>query len=229
MKKLFAAFVRHGPWPLRIRASREPEHASTTLLAVGLAGVLVGLQTAAVFVLTSMVLPVRIALLLSLCLGLAANMPRPAAGLAQPTLSGKSTLALGLLMLIKLETLSEIEHEWSAIILMCSTAWARCASLASRVDAINSLAATPLGARLICLLIGMLPMLFFGIWPEPAWGLWVAGLVALIASRLLPPSGWAAPLIVRWVAAEAIYCISVVLLMSAAALAEFTDSEPEDS
>lgn len=198
-------------------------------MAIGLSGLLVGLQTAAIFLLTSMVLPMRIALLISLCAGLAANMPRPAAGLTQPALSGKSALALGLLMLIKLEALSEIEHEWSAIILICSTTWARCASLAARNDAITGLGSAPIGPRLTCLLIGMLPMLFFGVVPEPAWGLWVAGLAVLIVSRLLPPAGWAAPLIVRWVAAEAVYCISVVLLMSAAALAEFTDSEASDS
>lgn len=229
MKKLFAAFVRHGPWPLRIRAPREAENASTTIMAIGLAGLLVGLQTAAIFLLASMVLPMRIALLVSLCASLAANMPRPAAGLTQPLLSGKSALALGLLVLVKLEALSEIEHEWSAIILMCSTAWARCATLASRTDAIANLAAAPVGARLACLLVGMLPMLFFGVWPEPAWGLWVAGLAVLIVGRLLPPAGWAAPLIVRWVAAEAVYCLSVVLLMSAAAMAEFTDNEAADS
>lgn len=198
-------------------------------MAISLVGLLVGLQTAVVFMLASMLLPMRIALLISLCAGLAANMPRPAAGLTQPALGGKSVLALALLMLIKLEALSEIEHEWNAIVLICSTAWARCASLASRTDAIATMAATPLGSRLACLLIGMLPLLFFGVWPEPAWGLWLAALVTLIVSRLLPPSGWAAPLIVRWVAAEVIYCISVVLLMSAAALAEFTDSEAEDS
>ncbi len=198
-------------------------------MAIGLAGLWVGLQTAAIFLLASMLLPMRIALLVSLCAGLAANMPRPAAGLTQPALSGKSALALALLMLVKLESLSEIEHEWTAIILICSTAWGRCASLASRTDAIANLATTPLGSRVVCLVIGMLPMLFFGLWPEPAWGLWVAGLTVLIVGRLLPPSGWAAPLIVRWVVAEAVYCISVVLLMSAAALAEFTDAEPEDS
>lgn len=198
-------------------------------MAISLVGLLVGLQTAVVFMLASMLLPMRIALLISLCAGLAASMPRPAAGLTQPPLGGKSVLALALLMLIKLEALSEIEHEWNAIVLICSTAWARCASLAARTDAIANMAATPLGSRLACLLIGMLPLLFFGVWPEPAWGLWLAALVTLIVGRLLPPSGWAAPLIVRWVAAEVIYCISVVLLMSAAALAEFTDSEAEDS
>lgn len=190
---------------------------------------MIGVQTAAIFLLTSMLLPMRIALLISLCAGLAANMPRPAAGLTQPALSGKSALALGLLMLIKLEALSEIEHEWSAIILICSTVWARCASLAARSDPITNLATAPMGSRLICLLIGTAPMIFFGVWPEPAWGLWVAGLAALLVGRLLRPSGWAAPLIVRWVAAETVYCLSVVLLMSAAALAEFTDSEAADS
>jgi hypothetical protein len=176
-----------------------------------------------------MLLPSRIALLVSLCVGLAAAMPRPAAGLQQPPLTGLSGLALALMLMIKLETVSEIDHAWSAIILICSATWARCAVLAARTHPINGLGPATSVARAVCLLIGASPMVFFGLLPEPAWGLWMAAFAVLVFSRLLKGVGWTAPLAVRWALAETIYCVVVVLLMSAAALAEFTEEESDDS
>jgi hypothetical protein len=202
---------------------------SMTRVALGIGGLLVGLITAIVFLIASMLLPSRIALLVSLCVGLAAAMPRPAAGLQQPPLTGLSGLALALMLMIKLETVSEIDHAWSAIILICSATWARCAVLAARTHPINGLGPATSVARAVCLLIGASPMVFFGLLPEPAWGLWMAAFAVLVFSRLLKGVGWTAPLAVRWALAETIYCVVVVLLMSAAALAEFTEEESDDS
>jgi hypothetical protein len=46
---------------------------------------------------------------------------------------------------------------------------------------------------------------------------------------MLKGVGWTAPLVVRWALAETIYCVVVVLLMSVAALAEFTEEDSDDS
>ena len=229
MKKLFSAIVRYGPWPLRIRASAYEHSPAATVMAIGFGGLLVGLLTAAVFLAASMLLPNRIALLISLCAGLAASMPRPAAGLHQPALSGQSALALALMLMIKLEAVSEIEPEWSPIILICSATWARCATLAIRPNTVTGLGSVSAGPRAICLLIGAIPMLFFGLWPEPAWGLWMAAIAVLVISRLLNASGWNAPIVVRWILAETVYCVCVIVLMSAAAIAEITEEDSADS
>jgi len=221
--------MRFGPWPLRTSASSAMPDPSMTRVALGIGGLLVGLITAIVFLIASMLLPSRIALLVSLCVGLAAAIPRPAAGLQQPPLTGLSGLALALMLMIKLETVSEIDHAWSAIILICSATWARCAVLAARTHPINGLGPATSVARAVCLLIGASPMVFFGLLPEPAWGLWMAAFAVLVFSRLLKGVGWTAPLAVRWALAETIYCVVVVLLMSAAALAEFTEEESDDS
>ncbi|MFM8629982.1 MAG: hypothetical protein ACKODQ_00660 [Betaproteobacteria bacterium] len=229
MKKLFTAIMRLGPWPLRAPASSALTDPSTTRVALGIAGLLVGLMTAGLYLLASMLLPSRIALLISLCVGLAASLPRAPSGLQQPALTGPSGLAMALMLLIKLETVSEIDHAWSAIILICSTTWARCAVLATRANPISGLRPASNGSRAACLLIGAAPMLFFGLLPEPAWGLWMAAFAVLLISRLLRGIGWTAPLAVRWALAETVYCVVVVLLMSAAALAEFTEEDSEDS
>ena len=221
--------MRFGPWPLRTSASSAMPDPSMTRVALGIGGLLVGLITAIVFLIASMLLPSRIALLVSLCVGLAAAIPRPAAGLQQPPLTGLSGLALALMLMIKLETVSEIDHAWSAIILICSATWARCAVLTARTHPINGLGPATSVARAVCLLIGASPMVFFGLLPEPAWGLWMAAFAVLVFSRLLKGVGWTAPLAVRWALAETIYCVVVVLLMSAAALAEFTEEESDDS
>ena len=221
--------MRFGPWPLRTSASSAMPDPSMTRVALGIGGLLVGLITAIVFLIASMLLPSRIALLVSLCVGLAAAMPRPVAGLQQPPLTGLSGLALALMLMIKLETVSEIDHAWSAIILICSATWARCAVLTARTHPINGLGPATSVARAVCLLIGASPMVFFGLLPEPAWGLWMAAFAVLVFSRLLKGVGWTAPLAVRWALAETIYCVVIVLLMSAAALAEFTEEESDDS
>ena len=221
--------MRFGPWPMRTSASSAIPDPSTIRVALGVGGLLVGLMTAIVFLVSSMLLPSRIALLVSLCAGLAASMPRPGAGLQQPALTGSSGLALALMLMIKLETVSEIDHAWSAIILICSATWARCAVLAARAHPISGLGPASSSARAVCLLIGASPMVFFGLLPEPAWGLWVAAFAVLVISRLLKGVGWTAPMVVRWALAETIYCVVVVLLMSAAALAEFTGEDSEDS
>ncbi len=88
--------MRFGPWPLRASASSVMPDPSMARIALGIGGLLVGLITAIVFLVTSMLLPSRIALLVSLCVGLAAAMPRPAAGLQQAPLGGPSGLALAL-------------------------------------------------------------------------------------------------------------------------------------
>lgn len=193
------------------------------------AGILVGVLCAAIFMLTSMVLPARVALLISLCVGLAAAIPRDGLGVWAQTLSPKSGLMLGVLVLLKLEILSEIDLEWIPVTLICSAAWSRAAVLAATPGPIVGLHPTSTATRLAMLIIGMLPLCFFGIWPEPVWGLWVAGLVALAAARWVKARAAMGPVGVRWVMVETIYCLVVLLLMSAATISEMSQEEAPGS
>ncbi len=193
------------------------------------AGILVGIVCAAIFMLTSMVLPARVALLISLCVGLAGAIPRAGLGVWAQALNPKSSLILGVLVLLKLEILSEIDLEWIPVTLICSAAWSRAAVLAANPAPIVGLHATTTATRLAMLMIGMLPLCFFGIWPEPVWGLWVAGLVALLVARWIKAQAAMGPVGVRWVMVETIYCVVVLLLMSAAAISEMAQEEAPGS
>lgn len=193
------------------------------------AGILVGLLCAAIFMLTSMVLPARVALLISLCVSLAGSIPRPGLGVWTQALNPRSGLILGVLVLLKLEILSEIDLEWVPVTLICSAAWSRAAVLAATPSPIVGLHPTTTATRLGMLIIGMIPLCFFGIWPEPVWGLWVAGLIALITARWIKARGSMGPVGVRWVMVETIYCLIVLLLMSAATLSEMTQEETPGS
>lgn len=184
---------------------------------------------AAIFMLISMVLPARVALLISLCLGLASSLPRGSLGAWSQTVSPKSAVILGVLILLKLEILSEIDLEWIPVTLICSAAWSRAAVLAAVPDPVVGLRSTTGTTRLAMLVIGMLPLGFFGIWPEPVWGLWVAGLVALLAARWIKARVSMGPVGVRWVMVETIYCLVVLLLMSAAAISEMVQEEEPGS
>lgn len=229
MKNLLSAIARHGPWPLWTLVRYRPESSALALPASSIAGLLVGAISALTFLLGSLLLPARVAILLSLCVGLAASVPRTAFTAWALPIKAKSGLVIGLMLLLKLEMLSEVDIEWVPVTLICSAAWSRAAALAARPDPITGMAQATGVTRLATLLIGMLPLAFFGFWPEPVWGLWVAGLVSLVFARLIKPRGWAAPITARWIALEAIYCLCVLLLMSAATLTGIANEEPPES
>ena len=50
-------------------------------------------------------------------------------------------------------------------------------------------------------------------------------LACLVLAKALKPHGWAAPLTARWMALEVLYCLCVLMLMSAASLGEVADDE----
>ncbi len=170
-------------------------------------------------------LPARVALLISLCVALAASIPRRQLhGWAQPLRAGQG-LILGLFTIAKLEMLSEVDLEWIPVVMISASAWSRAAALCAVHHPVTGLRAASGSARLGCALLGMLPLLFFGIWPEPVWGLWVAALVTLILARVLRPLTWASSIAVRWSAGETVFCLCVLLLMSAATLSEIEGDE----
>lgn len=226
MKKFLTAVLRHSPLPGRlIGRHADGPSAAIALPASCVGGILAGLLIAAVFLLTSMLFPVRLALLFSLCISLWTNLPRRTLTLWATPMHAKSAIALVLMLLLKLEILSEVDLDWVPVILICSTAWARAATVAARTVPIVGLFAAGTFTRLACLAIGMAPLCFFGLWPEPVWGLWVAAAVSLIAARLIRPQGFAAPIGVRRIMVETIYCLCVLALMSAASITEMSTEE----
>lgn len=229
VKNFLAAIAHYSPWPIHRLSRRRPASETLEFLGTTAAGILIGVLCAAIFMLASMVLPARVALLISLCVGLAGAIPRAGLGVWAQALNPQSSLILGVLVLLKLEILSEIDLEWIPVTLICSAAWARAAVLAATPAPIVGLHATTTPTRLAMLLIGMLPLCFFGVWPEPVWGLWVAGLVALIAARWVKARTSMGPVGVRWVLVETIYCLVVLLLMSAATISEMAQEETPGS
>jgi hypothetical protein len=193
--------------------------------ASAIGGILTGCLAAVIFLLGALVLPARVALLISLCVALAASIPRRQLhGWAQPLRAGQAVI-LGLLTITKLEMLSEIDLEWIPVVMICASAWSRAAALCGVRHPVTGLQPARAGARLGCAMLGMLPLLFFGIWPEPVWGLWMAALVTLILARALRPLTWASSIAVRWSAGEAVFCLCVLLLMSAATLTGIDEEE----
>ena len=229
LKKFLTTVLRHSPLPGYYGRHGMDSAASVALPASCVGGILAGLLTAAVFLLTSMLFPVRLALLFSLCVSLWANIPRQTLTQWATPMHAKSAVTLVLMLLLKLEILSEVDLDWVPVILICSTAWSRAATLSARTAPIVGVFPANKFTRLSCLAIGMAPLCFFGLWPEPAWGLWVAAAVTLIAARLIRPQGFTAPISVRWIAVEMIYCLCVLALMSAAAITEFTTEENPES
>lgn len=225
MKKFLTAVLRHSPIPGHYGRHADGPSAAIALPASCVGGILAGLLTAAVFLLISMLFPVRLALLFSLCVSLWTNIPRKTLMSWATPMHAKSAVALVLMLLLKLEILSEVDLDWVPVILICSTAWARATTLSAQTVPIVGLFKANTLTRLTCLAIGMTPLCFFGLWPEPVWGLWLAAAVALIAARLIRPQGFAAPIAVRRIMVEAIYCLCVLALMSAAAITELAPEE----
>ena len=228
MKKFLLAIAQQAPWHNRACAQQSLGSAAETparlaLPASAVIGLLGGLAAALVFLLTSVLLATRPALVLGLLVGIWFAIPKPThPGWSQP-LGSKSAIAIGLLALLKLEILAEIDPAWIPVVLICGATWARVATLAARQDPVIGLGRAEPSARWISLLIGALPLCFFGLWPEPVWGLWVAAGIALVFARLLRPDHWAAPIAVRWMACEVVYCLCALALMSAASLSEFAE------
>lgn len=223
MKNFLAATVRHSLWPIRRLTSSPPTLDATDVLGNAAAGIVAGIVASVVFLLGSLVLPARVALLLALCVGVFAAIPRSSLACWSQPLNAKSALALGLLVLAKLELLSEVDLAWIPVTLICGTAWGRAAVLAATPTPIIGIAPTSVGTRAAVLVIGLVPLCFFGVWPQPVWGLWVASVTSLVAARWIKARAWAAPISVRWALIEALYCLVVLLLMSAAAITEFAE------
>jgi hypothetical protein len=226
LKNLLIEIARHGPWPLRPGVTTAAtDNITLAYAACAIAGILTGCLAAVTFLLGALVLPARVALLISLCVALAASIPRRQLhGWAQPLRAGQG-LILGLFTIAKLEMLSEVDLEWIPVVMISASAWSRAAALCAVHHPVTGLRAASGSARLGCALLGMLPLLFFGIWPEPVWGLWVAALVTLILARVLRPLTWASSIAVRWSAGETVFCLCVLLLMSAATLSEIEGDE----
>lgn len=225
MKTFLTAVLRHSPWPFRRPRASAVESPSISITAGSVAGLLAGLLTAVVFLIASALLPVRVALMIAILFGVVASLPRSTHTHWHQPIGPRSALALGLLVLAKLELMSEIEQDWIPVTLICSAGWARAAVLAARRDPLVSLPAASPAARTMAFAVGALPLAFFGLWPEPVFGLWVAALASLLLAATLKPRGWASPLATRWLALEVLYCLCVLILMSAASLGEMAEDE----
>lgn len=218
------------PWPYRrLGTSTQPQSPSVEVLASSIVGLMIGGIAAAVFLAASLVLPARVALLSGLLAGLAAGMPRASLLPWCQPISPMSAFVLGVVVLAKLEILSEIDLDWIAVTLVCSTAFARAAVNATRRQPIVTMPAAHGASRIASLVIGMLPLAAFGISPEPVWGLWVAAVVTLIFAAMVKGRRWTSPVTLRYVAAETVFCLCVLLLMSAAAITGVHLDEPEGS
>jgi hypothetical protein len=229
LKNFLAATARHSLWPIRRLSSRPPTLDATDVLGNAAAGIVAGIVAAVVFLLGSLVLPARVALLMALCVALFAAIPRASLACWGQPLTAKAALALGVLVLVKLEILSEVDLAWIPVTLICSAAWARAAVLAATPTPVIGITATSGATRAAVVVIGLVPLCFFGVWPQPVWGLWVASLTTLLAARWIKAQAWAAPISVRWAVIEALYCLVVLLLMSAAALTEMVQEEAPGS
>lgn len=223
VKRLLSVIGQQTLWPVRARA--DAPTAEATVFAGTLIGILAGLASAAVYVLASAVLPARVAIALGLLVSLSATVSRSRSPLRPAGLSAPQSLCIGIMFLIKLETLTEIGHDWVPLTLICSCAWARASVLSVRPSAVTGITAASAASRLSALIVGLSPLLVFGVWPDPIWGLWVAALVTLLCARWVAPRGWAAPLSTRWICAEMLFCICVLVLLNAAALAETAAQE----
>lgn len=218
------------PWPYRrLGSSTKPRSASTELLASSIVGLVIGGLASGIFLAASLVLPTRVALLSGLVAALAASLPRASlTPWAQP-ISPMSAFALGVMLMAKFEILAEIDLEWMAVTLMCSTAFARAAVNAARRQPMVQMPATHGAARLASLVIGMLPLAVFAVSPEPVWGLWVAAGITLVVATRIKGQRWTSPMAVRYVAAETVFCLCVLLLMSAATITGVQLEESEAS
>jgi len=229
LKRLLTAISQQTLWPVRRPRDPLPASAETVLLGGSVIGILAGIAAAAVFVVISPVLPVRVAIFLALLTGLSGALPRTGTGLLQARLDPVHAGVVAVLLWAKLEILAEIDMEWIPVTLICGAAWSRAAMLAARRDTFIGLPPGSAACRFGALIIGALPLLFFGVWPEPVWGLWVAAALTLLLARLKAPIRWASPMGVRWQLAEALFFLCVLALLSAAALTDTALLEEPES
>jgi hypothetical protein len=138
VKPVFSASLLFSPWASRLGRSTLAVAAEHRVIGGSLAGLLIGIISGIVFIATSLLLSARLALIAALLIPLvidlmAAQSRRPLAT-GEPPLQPLSALALGLMLVVKVELLSEIDPEWMGVILICSTAWSRSATLSARQD-----------------------------------------------------------------------------------------------
>lgn len=233
MKRHLTASLLFSPWAHRLGSRAQALTVQERLIGGCLAGLLVGVVSALVFLLTSMLLSARLALVAALTsalvIDLMAMQSRRFLESRDPPLTPLSALSLGVMLMAKIELLSDIDPEWIGVILICSAGWARSAALTARAEPLLDCRPASATTRAVGLVIGAIPLLIFALWPEPIWGLWLAAALSLWCARLLAPRTWAAPITVRWMASEMVYCLCVLALMSAAAVAEISIEEAPGS
>ncbi len=233
VKPVFSASLLFSPWASRLGRRALSLTAEHRIIGGSLAGLLIGIISAIVFILTSLLLSARLALIAALAIPLVMDLmaaqSRRLLATGEPPLSPLSALSLGLMLVVKVELLSEIDPEWMGVILICSTAWSRSAALIARQDPFLDCRPASAPSRRVGLIVGATPLLLFALWPEPIWGLWVAAAASLWAARLLAPRTWAAPITVRWMMSEMVYCLCVLVLMSAASVAALSIEESPGS
>lgn len=229
MKHLLTAIGQQTLWPVRGLRDHPATSPEPVLLWGSLIGILAGIAAAAVFIAISAVLPVRVAIFMALLTGLSGALPRARTGLRQARFEPVHAAVVAVMLWAKLEILAEIDVEWIPVTLICGAAWSRAAMLAARRDMFTGLAPGTPACRIGALIIGALPLMFLGVWPEPVWGLWVAAGLTLLLARLKAPIGWTSPMSVRWQLAEALFFLCVLALLSAAALTDTALLEDPES
>ena len=233
MKRHLTTPLLFSPWAHRLGSRAQTFSAQERLVGGCIAGLVIGVISAMTFLVTSLLFSARLALLVALIsalvIDLMAAQSRRLVALQEPALTPLSALALGVMLMAKVELLSDIDPEWIGVILICSAGWSRSATLTARAAPLLACRPAPGITRIFGLLIGAAPLLLFALWPEPIWGLWVAAALSLWCARLLAPRTWAAPITVRWMASELVYCVCVLALMSAASVAEISIEESPGS
>lgn len=225
MKSLINAIFHQTLWPIPEPKPWAPLEPSRLLIWGSALGVASGVAAAATFLITGLLLPVRVAIFLALLVGLSGSIPRSASALNPGHANPMGLTLTGVLLLLKLEILAEIDQDWVAVTLICSSAWARAAILGGPKAVFVRVSPASGKARLTALVIGALPLIALGIWPEPVWGLWVAAILTWVVAIWVRPSRWASHPSTRCLLAEVVFCLSVLVLLSAAAMTEIAAEE----
>lgn len=212
-----------------MRPQSETQSPEAILLWGSLIGIAAGLVSALAFVAFYFVLPLKPAILLTLLISLSFTQVRSASPLGAENLKASHAITIAVLVVLKMEMLAEIDSQWIAATLICSSAWSRACVLALHPTPVASFLAPTAASRLSSLTLGVIPLIGLAIWPEPVWGFWVAAVATAFFARFTSPRGWAASISARWIAAEALFILCVLILLSVAALMEVVPQEEKGS
>ena len=212
-----------------MRPQSEAQSPEAILLWGSLIGIAAGLISALAFVAFYFMLPLKPAILLTLLISLSFTQIRSASPLGAANLKASYALTIALLVVLKMEILAEIDSQWIAATLICGSAWSRACVLALHPHPMTGARPPATASRFSSLILGIVPLLALAIWPEPIWGFWVAAVATAAFARFASLRGWAASLSARWIAAEALFMLCVLLLLSVAALLEVVPQEETGS